>query len=63
MTSNGKKKPDVSLRTLARLAGGSVSTASRALHNHPVITAGVRQKIQDLARRRGYAINPLVAQI
>lgn len=57
------RKTGVSLRTLARLAGVSVSTASRALHNHPVISAAVRQKIQDLARRRGYEINPLVAQV
>ncbi len=63
MTSHGKKKPRISLRTLARIAGVSVSTASRALHNHPVISAAVRKKIKDLARRRGYAINPLVAQV
>ncbi len=63
MTSPSKKKPGISLRAIARLAGVSVSTASRALHNHPVISAAVRKKIQDLARRRGYAINPLVAQI
>lgn len=63
MTSPSKKKPRISLRTLAGIAGVSVSTASRALHNHPVISAAVRKKIQDLARRRGYAINPLVAQI
>ncbi len=63
MTNHGKKTPGVSLRTLARAAGVSVSTASRALHNHPVISAAVRRKIQALARRRGYAINPLVAQV
>src|SRR5688572_25114071 len=62
MTSS-KKKSGVSLRSLARLAGVSVSTASRALHNHPVISAAVRKRIQALARRRGYAINPLVAQV
>ncbi|MES2697804.1 MAG: LacI family DNA-binding transcriptional regulator [Verrucomicrobiota bacterium] len=61
MTS--KPQPGVSLRTIARLAGVSVSTASRALHDHPVISAPVRKKIKDLARRRGYQINPLVAQV
>ncbi|HUR58632.1 MAG TPA: LacI family DNA-binding transcriptional regulator [Opitutaceae bacterium] len=61
MTS--KKKPGISLRTLARLAGVSVSTASRALHNHPVISAPVREKIKALARKRGYELNPLVAQV
>jgi LacI family transcriptional regulator len=61
MTS--KKKPRVSLRTLARIAGVSVSTASRALHDHPTISAEVRKRIKALARSRGYTINPLVAQI
>ena len=61
MTS--KKKPRISLRALARIAGVSVSTASRALHNHPVISDAVRKRIKALAQRRGYAINPLVAQI
>lgn len=60
---SSKKQPGVSLRTLARLAGVSVSTASRALHDHPVISAPVRKKIKELARKRGYQINPLVAQV
>lgn len=63
MTSPSKTKPGTSLRALAQLAGVSVSTASRALHNHPVISAAVRKRIKALARRRGYAINPLVAQV
>src|SRR4051812_24015780 len=63
MTSNSKKKPRISLRTLARIAGVSVSTASRALHNHPVISLAVRKKLKALARRQGYTINPLVAQV
>jgi DNA-binding LacI/PurR family transcriptional regulator len=58
-----KPKSAISLRALARIAGVSVSTASRALHNHPVISAAVRKRIKALARRRGYAINPLVAQV
>ena len=61
MTS--QKNAGISLRTLARLAGVSVSTASRALHDHPVISAPVRKKIKALARRHGYEINPLVAQV
>src|SRR5436190_18139629 len=61
--TTAKKKPRISLRTLARIAGVSVSTASRALHNHPVISVKVRQRIKALARRRGYTINPLVAQV
>lgn len=58
-----KKSPRLSLRSLAALAGVSISTASRALHNHPMISEAVRKKLQALARRRGYAINPLVGQV
>jgi LacI family transcriptional regulator len=61
--SSSKPKPGISLRALARIAGVSVSTASRALHNQPVISAAVRRRIKALARSRGYAINPLVAQV
>lgn len=61
--STSRKKPGLSLRGLARLADVSVSTASRALHDHPVISLTVRRRIQALARRRGYTINPLVAQV
>jgi LacI family transcriptional regulator len=61
MTS--RKSPRLSLRALAALAGVSVSTASRALHNHPMISAAVRKRLQRLAQRRGYAVNPLVGQV
>lgn len=58
-----KKKAGISLRELARLADVSVSTASRALHDHAVISPAVRTRIKALARRHGYTINPLVAQV
>lgn len=60
---SSKKNTRLSLRALAALAGVSVSTASRALHNHPMISEAVRKRIQALARRRGYEINPLVGQV
>ncbi len=61
---SAKKKPTgLSLRSLAGLAGVSVSTVSRALHNHAAISAPVRKRLQALARRHGYEINPLVAQV
>jgi LacI family transcriptional regulator len=53
----------MSLRALAALVGVSVSTVSRALHDHAAISAPVRKRIQALARRHGYEINPLVAQV
>jgi LacI family transcriptional regulator len=58
-----KNDSRLSLRALAALAGVAVSTASRALHNHPTISEGVRKRIQALARRHGYVINPLVGQV
>lgn len=61
--SGKKNAPGLSLRGLAAQAGVSVSTASRALHNHPMISEAVRKKIQQLAKKRGYAINPLVGQV
>lgn len=60
---SSKKNPRLSLRALAALAGVSVSTASRALHNHPMISEAVRKRLQALARRRGYVVNPLVGQV
>jgi len=60
---SSKKNSRLSLRALATLAGVSVSTASRALHNHPMISEAVRKRIQALARRRGYVTNPLVGQV
>ncbi len=60
---SSKKNTRLSLRALAALAGVSVSTASRALHDHPMISAAVRKRIQGLARRRGYVVNPLVGQV
>jgi len=58
-----KKHSGLSLRALAARAGVSVSTASRALRNHTAISAPVRKRIQAPARKHGYEINPLVAQV
>jgi LacI family transcriptional regulator len=58
-----KKSSGLSLRGLAAIAGVSVSTVSRALHNHAAISAAVRKRLQALARKHGYELNPLVAQV
>jgi len=49
----------VSIKDIARAAGVSYSTVSRALHDNPLIRFEVRQRIQDLARRMGYTPNAL----
>lgn len=42
---------------LARMAGVSTSTVSRALQGHPAVNAETRQRIADLARRLNYSVN------
>jgi LacI family transcriptional regulator len=63
MTAQARKQTGVSLRSLAAVAGVSVSTVSRALRDSAAISLPVRRRLQALARRRGYAVNPLVAQV
>jgi LacI family transcriptional regulator len=49
------------LETVARAAGVSVATVSRALRNHPGLPQQTCRRIQELARQLGYRPNPLVA--
>jgi len=48
----------VTVRDLARLAGVSAATVSRALRDHPRISTQTRARIKALARRVGYRPNP-----
>lgn len=52
-------KRHISLKDLAEEIGVSISTVSRALKNHPDISAELTLKIQQLAHERNYAPNPL----
>lgn len=51
------------IRQLAALAGVSRTTVSLALRNHPSIPASTRDRIQQLAQREGYKIDPVVATL
>ncbi len=47
----------VTIRDIAKRAGVSVSTASRALNNHPKISQKTKDKIKALADEMGYRPN------
>lgn len=49
-------RPKIRLADLAKLAGVSVATASRALSGHPAISEQTRQVIWKLAREQGYPL-------
>lgn len=50
-------------RQLAELAGVSLSTVSLAMRNDPSLPKGTRDRIQRLARSKGYKVNPVVASL
>ncbi len=49
----------VSIKDIARVAGVSYSTVSRALNNNPLISQEVRSRVQALAQSMGYSPNAL----
>jgi len=55
--------PRPTLRSLAAEAGVSVTTMSFALRDSREISAATRERLQRLARERGYRVNPLVAAL
>ncbi len=52
-------KRHTSLKDLAKELEISISTVSRALRNHPDISAELTKKIQQLAKEKNYTPNPL----
>lgn len=52
-----KQQASKTMMEIARLAGVSTATVSRALHNSPLVVDETRARILDIAERHGYAIN------
>lgn len=48
----------IRLEDLARLAGVSTATVSRALHDHPAINTATKRRIWQVARENGYGFRP-----
>jgi len=53
----------MTMSDMARLAGVSESTVSRALADSPLIALDTRKRIQDLARATGYSINSAASSL
>ncbi len=48
----------ITLEHIARLAGVSLSTASRVINEHPNVRPEVRQRVWQVIREQGYQPNP-----
>ncbi|HEX4747911.1 MAG TPA: LacI family DNA-binding transcriptional regulator [Bryobacteraceae bacterium] len=53
----------VSIKDIARIAGVSHSTVSRALRNSPLIPQPTAERIQQIARERGYAASAVARSL
>ena len=58
-------QPPINLQMsdIARLAGVSESTVSRALKDSPMIAASTRERIRRLAEEAGYTVNPIASSL
>jgi LacI family transcriptional regulator/LacI family repressor for deo operon, udp, cdd, tsx, nupC, and nupG len=56
-------KRRVSIEDIARRAGVSHTTVSRALRDNPLISSKVRQEIKQLAREMGYVPNGIAQSL
>jgi len=58
-------QPPINLQMsdIARLAGVSESTVSRALKDSPMIAASTRERIRRLAEEAGYTVNPVASSL
>jgi DNA-binding LacI/PurR family transcriptional regulator len=55
------QKPRPTQRDLAKAAGVTQATVSLALSNHPRLTPAVRERVQRIARKLGYAPDPYLS--
>jgi len=53
----------VSIRDLARESGVHHTTVSRALRNDPGVSLATREKLQKLAKKRGYTPDPMLSAL
>jgi DNA-binding LacI/PurR family transcriptional regulator len=53
----------LTMADIARLAGVSESTVSRALQNNPNVSKATRERIQKLVSDQGYTINPVASSL
>lgn len=56
-------RQEVSIADIARVAGVSHTTVSRALRQHPLISADTRKRIQKLADEMGYTPNAIAQSL
>ncbi|GAA4794728.1 LacI family DNA-binding transcriptional regulator [Lysobacter hankyongensis] len=54
---------NLQMSDIARLAGVSESTVSRALKDSPLIAASTRERIRRLAEEAGYVVNPVASSL
>jgi DNA-binding LacI/PurR family transcriptional regulator len=53
----------MTITDIAKLAGVSVSTVSRALADNPLISEKTRKRIQEIARDNGFSINQIASNL
>ncbi|MEM6865763.1 MAG: LacI family DNA-binding transcriptional regulator, partial [Bacteroidota bacterium] len=56
-----KKHQNITLKELANDLGLSISTVSRALNDHPDISAGTKKRVKKLAEKYNYVPNVLAS--
>jgi DNA-binding LacI/PurR family transcriptional regulator len=61
--SSGQQAGNLRMAELARIAGVSAATVSRALAGSPLVAAETRLRIKALAQEQGYLVNPVARSL